>query len=130
MRFDINTRQGTDRPSGMYPCEREEHLCLVPLTFLLSGANFAKTCKISAIIAQMKERGEDAMKADHLLILTLDELAAYLKIGKRTLYGLTAKGEIPAFKVGGVWRFRRGEIDQWIADQTQASTKKEVMRKR
>jgi len=114
----------------MYPCEREEHLCLVPLTFLLSGANFAKTCKISAIIAQMKERGEDAMKADHLLILTFDELAAYLKIGKRTLYGLTAKGEIPAFKVGGVWRFRRGEIDQWIADQTQASTKKEVMRKR
>jgi len=100
------------------------------LTFLLSGANFAKTCKISAIIAQMKERGEDAMKADHLLILTFDELAAYLKIGKRTLYGLTAKGEIPAFKVGGVWRFRRGEIDQWIADQTQASTKKEVMRKR
>lgn len=49
------------------------------------------------------------MKADHLLILTLDEMAAYLKIGKRTLYGLAAKGEIPAFKVGGVWRFRRGE---------------------
>jgi excisionase family DNA binding protein len=70
------------------------------------------------------------MKADHLLILTLDELAAYLKIGKRTLYGLAAKGEIPAFKVGGVWQFRRSEIDQWIADQTQVSTKKEVMRKR
>jgi hypothetical protein len=32
--------------------------------------------------------------------------------------------------VGGVWRFRRGEIDQWIADQMQVSTKKkEVMRK-
>jgi len=57
-------------------------------------------------------------------------LAAYLKIGKRTLYGLAAKGKIPAFKGGGVWRFRRGELDQWIADQTQASTKKEVMRKR
>jgi excisionase family DNA binding protein len=78
----------------------------------------------------MKEHGEGAMKADHLSILTLDELAAYLKIGKRTLYGLAAKGKIPAFKVGGVWRFRRAEIDQWIADQTQASTKKEVMRKR
>ncbi|MAL01690.1 MAG: DNA-binding protein, partial [Alcaligenaceae bacterium] len=37
------------------------------------------------------------MKADHLSILTLDELAAYLKIGKRTLYGLAAKGKIPAF---------------------------------
>lgn len=69
------------------------------------------------------------MKADHRLILTLDEIVAYLKIGKRTLYGLAAKGEIPAFKVGGVWRFRRSEIDQWIADQTQASTKNEVMLK-
>lgn len=64
------------------------------------------------------------------MILTLDELAAYLKVGKRTLYGLAAKGKIPAFKVDGVWRFRRGEIDQWIADQTQASTKKKkVIRK-
>jgi excisionase family DNA binding protein len=74
--------------------------------------------------------GEGVMKADHLLILTLDELAAYLKIGKRTLYGLAVNGEIPAFEVGGVWRFRRSEIDQWIADQTQVSTQKEVMRKR
>lgn len=63
------------------------------------------------------------------MILTLDELVAYLKVGKRTLYGLAAKGKIPAFKVDGVWRFRRGEIDQWIADQTQASTKKKVIRK-
>lgn len=77
----------------------------------------------------MKEHGEGAIKAGHLLILTLDELATYLKMGKRILYGLAAKGKIPAFKVGG-WRFRRGELDQWIADQTQASTKKEVMRKR
>ena len=130
MRFDINIRQGTDRPSGMYPCEREEYLCLVPLTFLQSGPTFYKGLQDFRNLAQMKWCGEGAMKADHLLILTLDELAAYLKIGRRTLYGLAAKGEIPAFKVSGVWRFRRGEIDQWIADQTQASTKKEVMRKR
>ena len=51
-------------------------------------------------------------------------------LANRTLYGLAAKGKIPAFKVDGVWRFRRGEIDQWIADQMQVSTKKkEVMRK-
>ena len=100
------------------------------LTFFLSGACFAKICKNPQSFVQMKEHGEGAMKADHLLILTLDEMATYLKIGKRTLYGLAAKGEIPAFKMGGVWRFRRGEIDQWIADQTQASMKQEVMRKR
>lgn len=48
-------------------------------------------------------------------ILTIDEVAAYLKAGKRTVYRLAASGQIPAFKLGGTWRFRRGELDQWIA---------------
>ena len=48
-------------------------------------------------------------------ILTLDEVAAYLKAGKRTVYRLAANGEIPAFKLGGTWRFRRSELDSWIA---------------
>src|SRR3546814_17088244 len=42
-------------------------------------------------------------------ILTLEEVAAYLKAGKRTVYRLAQKGEIPAFKLGGTWRFRRLE---------------------
>jgi excisionase family DNA binding protein len=44
-------------------------------------------------------------------ILTLDEVAAYLKAGKRTVYRLAASGEIPAFKLGGTWRFRRSELN-------------------
>lgn len=68
------------------------------------------------------------MKAHLQVIFTLDELAAYLKVGKRTLYRLAVHGEIPAFKVG--WRFPQSEIDQWINDQTRAGAKKEVMRKR
>ena len=48
-------------------------------------------------------------------ILTLEEVAVYLKAGKRTVYRLAQKGEIPAFKLGGTWRFRRSELDQWIA---------------
>ncbi|MDH5857588.1 methylation-associated defense system helix-turn-helix domain-containing protein MAD1 [Lampropedia aestuarii] len=48
-------------------------------------------------------------------ILTLDEVAAYLKAGKRTVYRLAQRGEIPAFKLGGTWRFRRSELDSWIA---------------
>jgi len=51
-------------------------------------------------------------------ILTLEEVAAYLKVGKRTVYRLVAAHELPAFKVGGSWRFRRQEIDQWINEQT------------
>jgi excisionase family DNA binding protein len=47
-------------------------------------------------------------------ILTLDEVAAYLKAGKRTVYLLAASGGIPAFKLGGTWRFKRSELDRWI----------------
>ena len=54
-------------------------------------------------------------------ILTLDEVAAYLKAGKRTIYRLAASGEIPAFKLGGTWRFSRSDIESWIKQQSASS---------
>ena len=51
-------------------------------------------------------------------ILTIREVAAYLKVTERTIYRLAAEKKIPAFKVGGTWRFPRSEIDQWIRQQT------------
>lgn len=51
-------------------------------------------------------------------ILTLDEVAAYLKAGKRTVYRLAQEGKIPAFKLGGTWRFRRADLERWIAEST------------
>ena len=51
----------------------------------------------------------------------LEEVAAYLKVGKRTVYRLAAARKIPAFKVGGIWRFSRTEIDRWIKQQSTAS---------
>jgi excisionase family DNA binding protein len=45
-------------------------------------------------------------------ILTLDDVAANLKAGKRTIYRLAASGEIPAFKLGGTWRFSRSDIER------------------
>jgi excisionase family DNA binding protein len=56
-------------------------------------------------------------------ILTLDEVAAYLKAGKRTVYRLAQQGEIPAFKLGGTWRFRRTELDRWIAASIEKNPK-------
>ena len=50
-------------------------------------------------------------------ILTIEEVAAYLKAGRRTVYRLAANGQIPAFKLGGAWRFRRTELDLWIANR-------------
>lgn len=46
-------------------------------------------------------------------ILTIKEIAEYLKIKEKTAYVLAAKGEIPGFKVGGSWRFRKEEIVEW-----------------
>ena len=51
-------------------------------------------------------------------ILTLKELATYLKVAERTLYRLAQDRKLPAFKVGGAWRFKRADIDTWIRDQT------------
>ncbi len=53
-----------------------------------------------------------------LEVLTLPEVAAYLKVTERTIYRLAGSKRIPAFKVGGVWRFSRAEIDNWIKLQS------------
>ena len=50
-------------------------------------------------------------------ILTLQELHSYLKIPKPTLYALAQHGRIPAAKIGKHWRFRKGDIDQWLVAQ-------------
>jgi excisionase family DNA binding protein len=52
------------------------------------------------------------------VVLTLAEVAAYLKVTERTIYRLAGAKKIPAFKVGGVWRFSRADIDKWIQQQT------------
>lgn len=49
--------------------------------------------------------------------LTLKEVAELLKLSEKTIYRLAQQGEIPAFKVGGSWRFRASDIDQWVAKQ-------------
>ena len=54
-------------------------------------------------------------------ILTIKEVAEYLKVNERTVYRLAGAKKIPAFKVGGIWRLLRSDIDQWIKDQTTGS---------
>jgi excisionase family DNA binding protein len=57
-------------------------------------------------------------------ILTLGEVTAYLKAGKRTVYRLAQNGDIPAFKLGGAWRFRRTKLDRWIAASIKSNPKR------
>jgi excisionase family DNA binding protein len=55
-------------------------------------------------------------------IMTIREVADYLKLTEKTAYRLTAEGKIPGFKVGGSWRFRRSEIEKWIDAATEHRT--------
>ena len=50
-------------------------------------------------------------------ILTLKEVAQYLKLAEKTAYRLAAEGKLPGFKVGGSWRFKKEDIESWIAQQ-------------
>lgn len=50
-------------------------------------------------------------------ILTLKEVAAYLKLAEKTAYKLAAEGKLPGFKVGGSWRFKSVDIERWIEEQ-------------
>lgn len=50
-------------------------------------------------------------------ILTLKEVAQYLKLAEKTAYRLAADGKLPGFKVGGSWRFKKDDIEAWIMEQ-------------
>ena len=50
-------------------------------------------------------------------ILTLKEVAAYLKLAEKTAYRLASEGKLPGFKVGGSWRFKREDLEAWIEEQ-------------
>ncbi|MBI1319103.1 MAG: helix-turn-helix domain-containing protein [Candidatus Hydrogenedens sp.] len=47
-------------------------------------------------------------------ILTLEEVADYLRVSERTVYDWANKGDIPCGKIGTTWRFKRSEIERWV----------------
>ena len=50
-------------------------------------------------------------------VMTISDLAVYLKISKSTLYKLAQEGKVPGQKVGRHWRFHRETIDKWLAER-------------
>jgi len=60
-------------------------------------------------------------------VLTIEDLADYLKISKSTLYKLVREGSIPCQKVGKHWRFHKDAIDSWLKQQPR--TKKQAREK-
>lgn len=54
-------------------------------------------------------------------ILTIEEVARYLRVSERTVYDWAQKGEIPSGKIGTVWRFKKSEIERWVNERLSSS---------
>jgi excisionase family DNA binding protein len=57
------------------------------------------------------------MSTERDTIMTVKEVAEYLRVNQRTVYRLAVDGRLPSFKVGATWRFKRSDIDGWISAQ-------------
>ncbi len=70
---------------------------------------------ISSRILCSGEPGDETVPEDE--ILTIEELAAYLKLKPQTVCRWAQTGKVPAAKLGKEWRFRRSLVDAWIDEQ-------------
>jgi len=61
------------------------------------------------------------MKNDNNEIMTVDDVARYLKLKPQTIYKWAQEGKIPAAKLGREWRFKRSHINAWIEMQFEDS---------
>ncbi|HEX2923796.1 MAG TPA: helix-turn-helix domain-containing protein [Chloroflexota bacterium] len=50
-------------------------------------------------------------------MMTVKEVAAYLKLNPITVYRYAAQGKIPGFKVGSSWRFKKEILDEWVINE-------------
>ena len=67
-------------------------------------------------VAIVRGRKELRMAKPHDTVLTIDELADYLKLSKSTLYHLARRGDVPGQKIGRHWRFHKTAIDKWLGE--------------
>ena len=52
-------------------------------------------------------------------LMTIEDLADYLKVTRRTIYDWLKHNKIPALKLVGQWRFKKDKIDAWLEGQSQ-----------
>ena len=65
------------------------------------------------MLSGQSQHSKDAISMTEQL-WTIAQIAKYLNVDKFTIYRLIASGEIPAFKVGNQWRFKKRLIERWL----------------
>ncbi len=56
------------------------------------------------------------MNDEYKSVMTVEDIATYLRIPKSSVYKLAREGRIPCQKVGRHWRFHREAIDRWLGN--------------
>jgi len=59
-------------------------------------------------------------------LMTVEEVASYLRLTKRSIYRMLKRGKFPAIKVGNRWRFEKNSIDEWL-HQKSVGTRAEIL---
>ena len=60
-------------------------------------------------------------KKDYLMILTVREVAEYLRMSETKVYRLVKERHLPAIRIGKSWRFRKDLLDEWLSQCTESS---------
>ena len=61
--------------------------------------------------------------SDNLTILTVREVAEYLRMSEAKVYRLVKAGSLPVVRIGKAWRFRKDLLDNWLSECTESSMK-------
>jgi len=56
-----------------------------------------------------------------VVVMTVHEVAKYLRLSEAKVYQMTKKGHVPAIRLGKTWRFRKDLLDEWIRRETEKS---------
>ena len=59
-------------------------------------------------------------------LMSVKDLAEYLQVDMSTIYLWSQRGQIPAMKVGKMWRYRRSEIEDWLNQRRSQPVEREV----
>ncbi len=55
--------------------------------------------------------------SDKKQLMDIEDLAEYLGLNRSTVYGMAQKGKLPGAKIGGSWRFKPEDVEEWIEEQ-------------
>jgi excisionase family DNA binding protein len=73
-------------------------------------------------IADEESRRDGAERPGSSPMMTLQEVADYLRVTRSTIHRLLKRNQIPAFRIGRHWRFNTEEIDNWCASRVSTKT--------